>query len=50
MWAHDRSADIGKEGAILGIGVKTAVALHKFNVDTLGRIYPAKPEVRRGLA
>ena len=32
------------------IGVKTAVALHKFNVDTLGRIYPAKPEVRRGLA
>lgn len=50
VWSHDRSAAIGKEGLIRGVGVKTAVALHKFNVDTLGRIYPAKPEVRRGLA
>ena len=26
------------------------VALEKFNIDVLGRVYPAPPEVRRGLA
>jgi CRISPR-associated endonuclease Csn1 len=33
-----------------GIGVKTAVSIEKFHVDTLGNIYPAPPEKRRGLA
>ncbi|UCV12372.1 type II CRISPR RNA-guided endonuclease Cas9 [Dechloromonas denitrificans] len=31
-------------------GVSSAKAFHKFNVDTLGNIYPAPPEKRRGLA
>ena len=47
---HDRAVSVGKEGLINGIGVKTALSLEKFNVDVLGRIYPAPPEVRRGLA
>ena len=50
LWAHDRAEAIGKDGLIRGIGVKTAQSLEKFNVDVLGRIYPAPPEVRRGLA
>ena len=50
LWAHDRSQEIGKDGQIEGIGVKTAVALEKFHVDVLGNIYPAPPEQRRGLA
>ena len=50
LWAHDRAASVGKDGLIRGIGVKTALSLEKFNVDVLGRIYPAPPEVRRGLA
>jgi len=50
IWTQDRSAQVGKGGAIEGIGVKTALSLEKFNVDVLGRIYPAPPEVRRGLA
>ncbi len=50
LWAHDRAASAGKDGLIRGIGVKTALSLEKFNVDVLGRIYPAPPEVRRGLA
>lgn len=50
LWAHDRSQQVGKQGFIEGIGVKTAVALEKFHVDTLGNVYPAPPETRRGLA
>ncbi len=50
VWVHDRDAQIGKEGLIRGIGVKTALSVEKFNVNVLGRIYPAKPEPRRGLA
>lgn len=50
LWAHDRAVSIGKDGLIRGIGVKTALSLEKFNVDVLGRIYPAPLEVRRGLA
>jgi CRISPR-associated endonuclease Csn1 len=50
LWAHDRSSEFGKDGLIRGIGVKTALAVEKFHVDTLGNIYPAKPEPRRGLA
>lgn len=50
LWAQDRRVQVGKAGAIEGIGVKTAQTLSKFNVDVLGRIYPAPPEQRRGLA
>ena len=50
LWAQDRSIHVGKGGAVEGIGVKTALAVEKLNVDILGHIYPAPPEVRRGLA
>lgn len=50
IWAHDRSASVGKDGMLEGIGVKTALSLEKLHVDTLGNIHPAKPEPRRGLA
>lgn len=51
VWTHDRNQSIGKEGLIRGIGVKTALSVEKFNVDVLGRIYPAMvPETRHGLA
>ncbi len=49
MWAHDRSQSVGKDGFIR-TGVKTAIELKKHNVDVLGNIYPAPPEVRRDLA
>ncbi|BAO29121.1 type II CRISPR RNA-guided endonuclease Cas9 [Sulfuritalea hydrogenivorans] len=39
-----------KLGLIEGIGVKMAANMEKFHVDTLGNIYPAPPEQRRGLA
>lgn len=50
LWAHDRNNQVGKEGMIEGIGVKTALSLEKYHVDVLGNLYPAKPEPRRGLA
>ncbi len=50
IWAHDRNKLVGKEGIIEGIGVKTALALEKFNVDVLGNLYPSPKEERRGLA
>lgn len=50
LWAHDRSKQVGKEGLIRGVGVKTALALEKFNVDILGNLYPAPKAERRGLA
>jgi CRISPR-associated endonuclease Csn1 len=50
LWAHDRNAQVGKDGMIEGIGVKTAIALEKFHVDVLGNLYPAPPEKRRDLA
>lgn len=50
LWAHDRNTQIGKEGLIRGIGAKTALGLEKYNVDTLGNIYPTSPEKRRDLA
>jgi CRISPR-associated endonuclease Csn1 len=46
---HDRNRSEGKDGFIR-TGVKTAVALGKFNADVLGNLYPAPPEKRRGLA
>jgi len=50
LWTHDRNQALGKDGLIRSIGVKTAVKVERFNVDVLGNIYLAKPEVRRGLA
>lgn len=50
LWAHDRNVNVGKDGFIESIGVKTAVSIEKLHVDTLGNIYPAPPEKRRGLA
>ena len=50
IWAHDRNHAVGKDGLIRGVGVKTALSVEKFHVDTLGNIYPAPPEKRRGLA
>jgi CRISPR-associated endonuclease Csn1 len=50
VWTHDRNQQIGKDGLIRGIGVKTAISVEKFHVDVLGHIFPAKPETRRGLA
>ncbi|MDR0781054.1 MAG: type II CRISPR RNA-guided endonuclease Cas9 [Pseudomonadales bacterium] len=50
LWVHDRNRMVGKDGLIRSIGVKTALCLEKFHVDTLGNIYPAPPEKRRDLA
>ncbi|WP_341742940.1 type II CRISPR RNA-guided endonuclease Cas9 [Azonexus hydrophilus] len=50
IWAHDRNQSVGKDGLIRSIGVTTAKDIKKFHVDTLGNIYPAPPEKRRGLA
>jgi len=50
LWAHDRNQQVGKDGLIRSIGVKTAMSVEKFNVDVLGTIYPAPPETRRDLA
>ncbi len=50
LWAHDRNTNVGKDGLIESIGVKTAMQIEKFHVDALGNIYPAPPEPRRGLA
>lgn len=50
VWVHDRNSQVGKGGAIEGIGIKTASSVEKLHVDILGRIYPAPPEKRRGLA
>ncbi|MDL1864177.1 type II CRISPR RNA-guided endonuclease Cas9 [Betaproteobacteria bacterium PRO5] len=50
LWAHDRNQQAGKDGLIRGIGAKTALSIEKFHVDVLGRVYPAPPEKRRGLA
>lgn len=50
IWMHDRSRTTGKNGAIEGIGIKTALALDKFHVDILGYFYPIAPEQRHGLA
>lgn len=50
LWIHDRNSAIGIGGLVRGIGVKTAVSVEKLNVDVLGHVFPAPPEVRRGLA
>lgn len=50
LWVHDRSASVGKDGQVAGIGIKTALSVEKLHVDLLGNIYPAPKEQRRGLA
>ncbi len=50
LWAHDRNQQVGKDGLIRSIGVKTALSVEKLNVDVLGNLYPAPPENRRDLA
>jgi CRISPR-associated endonuclease Csn1 len=50
LWAHDRGQQVGKDGLIRSIGVKTALTIEKFHADVLGNVFPAKPEPRRGLA
>ncbi|MFZ1574417.1 MAG: type II CRISPR RNA-guided endonuclease Cas9 [Chromatiaceae bacterium] len=50
LWSHDRNLQVGKNGLIKGIGIKTAIAVEKFHIDVLGNIYPAPQEERRGLA
>ncbi len=50
LWAQDRNEKVGKGGLVRGVGVKTALSVEKLNVDVLGNVYPAAPELRRGLA
>lgn len=50
IWTHDRNQNIGKDGQVEGIGVKTALSFEKFHVDVLGRVYPAPSGKRCGLA
>ncbi len=49
LWAHDRNRSIGKDGLIRGIGLKTALAVEKYNVDMLGRLFRARDETRQPL-
>lgn len=49
LWAHDRSQDVGKDGLMRGIGIKTALSIEKFHVDLLGRLYAAGSETRQPL-
>lgn len=46
----DKEIPNDKLGLIESLGVKTALKLEKLHVDTLGHVYPAPPEKRRGLA
>lgn len=49
LWAHDRAMSVGNNGLIRSIGIKTALAVEKFHVDMLGRLYPAIAETRQPL-
>jgi CRISPR-associated endonuclease Csn1 len=49
LWTHDRNQLVGKDGLIRGIGLKTALAVEKYNVDMLGRLFRAREETRRPL-
>jgi CRISPR-associated endonuclease Csn1 len=50
IWTHDRNRTVGKDGAIEGIGIKTALSVQKFHVDLLGRLYPVQAETRQPLS
>jgi CRISPR-associated endonuclease Csn1 len=51
---HDRNPSghgrANEKGEVPSIGIKTALAIEKFDVDVLGNVYSAKPETRHGLA
>jgi CRISPR-associated endonuclease Csn1 len=49
IWTHDRNRNVGKDGLIRGNGFQTAIAIEKFHVDMLGKLYPASKERRRPL-
>lgn len=47
---HDLAKNIGKDGTIEGIGVKTALSLEKYQVDELGKnIRPCRPSKRQAV-
>jgi CRISPR-associated endonuclease Csn1 len=52
LWQKDPSKPVpnDKLGLVESVGVKVALTFEKFDVDVLGNIYPAKPEIRHGLA
>jgi CRISPR-associated endonuclease Csn1 len=48
--SHDRNENAGKDGAWRSLGVKTAIAIEKMNIDVLGNVFYVKGETRHGLA
>lgn len=49
IWVHDRNQNIGKEGLLRGIGIKTAKTVEKFHVDVLGNLYRVEQETRQAI-
>ena len=49
IWAHDRNPQVGKDGLMRGIGIKTAQSIEKYHVDMLGRLYRVRQESRQPL-
>lgn len=47
LWLHDRNQSVGKDGQWRGVGIKTALAVEKCHVDTLGRLYRVRNEKRQ---
>lgn len=50
IWCHDRNPSVGKNGKYEGRGIKTAVAIEKYHVDVLGRLFRVQAETREGLS
>lgn len=50
IWCHDRNPSVGKDGKYEGRGIKTAVAIEKYHVDVLGRLFRVQAETREGLS
>jgi CRISPR-associated endonuclease Csn1 len=49
IWAHDRNQQVGKNGLMRSIGIKTAMSLEKYHVDYLGRLHRVYKEMRQPL-
>lgn len=49
IWLHDRNSSLVTDGLLRGNGIKTALKVEKCHVDLLGRLFLAKPEVRKPL-
>lgn len=49
IWLHDRNDSIVPNGLLRSVGVKSALNVEKCHVDMLGRLFLAKPEVRKPL-